>query len=185
MSPLMAAGSNDLDLNDLSRVVLAVACLASAVAAGSLAWITHPKYTPHLVLIAFWSLWAGLAMTTLAFERFTLPFDDDLLTLNLNGAFVVVVGGWAFFAVRLWHEARLMRVARDVIVGTLQGSASASASPTASAASTYVEGDLADALHLSVESTSTATVESDTHDDLHLSADSSENLTVTMEDTDE
>lgn len=112
---------NGINLDFLSRFVLAFACLGSCLAAGSLAWITHPKYTPHLILVSFWSAWAGMAMMSLAFPRFEFPvLGPGLLIVNLNGAFIVTVGGWSFFAVRLWNEARSTRIAHSDLAEALQ-----------------------------------------------------------------
>ena len=116
---------NGLNLTDLSRIVLAVVCLLSAGAAGALALITHPKHTPHMILVAFWSLWAGVAMTDLALRRAGVGFEVvplRLIVLNLNGAFSVVVGGWALFAIRLWHEAIVNRRAESLLAKALQTS---------------------------------------------------------------
>ncbi len=109
------------DLNDLSRVALAVVCAGSAGASAALAMMTHPKYTPHMILVAFWSLWAAAAMVTLAFGTGFSVLPDEYLVINLNGAFIVALGGWALFAMRLWREAVLVRRAESILSRSLRG----------------------------------------------------------------
>ena len=161
-----------LNVATLSRVVLALACVGSAVASGILAWVTHPKYTPHLILVSFWSLWAGGAMLTLAFERLSFPLvRQDLLIVNLNGAFIVTVGGWAFLGMRLWREARSTAVTYTELADQFD------AVPTPI--------DIADALHVSVDSSSTISVSADSAENLDVKVDTGENLTATWESKDE
>ena len=96
-----------LVLNDLSRLILALACVASAIASGSLAHALRPKYLPHLLIVTLFSVWAAAAMLALAFDQITFPLvDDRLIIINLNQAFTVTVAGWALLAARMWLEAR-------------------------------------------------------------------------------
>jgi len=96
-----------LVLNDMSRLILALACVASAIASGSLAHALRPKYLPHLVIVSLFSVWAAAAMLTLAFDHLSFPLvNDRLIIVNLNQAFTVVVAGWALLAARMWLETR-------------------------------------------------------------------------------
>lgn len=100
----------NLDLDQVSRLVLSLTCLTSATAATCLAILTHPRYAPHMVLVAFWSVWAGLAMLDLAYGGLLSSWvPTRYLVLNLNSAFTVTVGGWALFATRLWREAVVVK----------------------------------------------------------------------------
>lgn len=103
-----------LDLDNVSRLALAFACALSALAAGILAVVTHPRYTPHMILVSFWSVWFCIAMLDLASVRFDFPgIPDRLITANLNGSATVVVAGWALLAGRLIYDAR--KVVKQVV----------------------------------------------------------------------
>lgn len=105
-----AVSPNGISLDFMSQVVLMATCLLSAGVALAFAIMTHPRYTPHMVLVAFWSLWSAAGMADLAFNRLKIPLiPDRLVLLNLNAAFTVTIGGWALFTLRLWREAAVSK----------------------------------------------------------------------------
>ena len=99
-----------IELDTWSRGILATVCMGSAMAAFALAIVTHPRYTPHMLLVGFWSVWFGAAMWDLTVGWFDFPLvPDDWLVESLNLSAAVAVGGWAVLGLRLWHEARIVR----------------------------------------------------------------------------
>ena len=105
-----------MDVDLVSRIALAVAGLASSIGAGVLAVVTHPKYTPHMVLVSFWSLLFGLGMVDLAFGGFHV-FPDQFFVVGLNSSATIMTGGWAVFGMRFaWQEHKMKQINNATIL---------------------------------------------------------------------
>lgn len=102
---------------EMTRTVLVAACVLSSASALYVAIVTHPRYTPLMLLVSFWSLVVAIALTDIYIDSWQIPgISDRLFRASFNTSSTVMVGGWALFGVWVGIDANRLRKAIPAII---------------------------------------------------------------------